>query len=296
MSDPILVPLPGNDDLARGLGHALGMEIGGLEVRKFPDGETYLRYTDQIERRTVILLCTLDRPDEKFLPLVFAAATARSLKASRVGLVAPYLAYMRQDQRFKPRESITSVHFARLLSEHIDWLITVDPHLHRRSSLEEIYAVPAIATGAAPLIAGWLGRQVKQPVLIGPDEESEQWVASVAGQANAPYTVLRKIRRGDHDVEISLPDNDLCRNGTPVLVDDMVSTGRTMIETIGLLSGINTRPPICVGVHGVFAGTAYLDLLAAGAAQVVTTNTIPHESNQIDATGLLAEAIRDLTS
>jgi ribose-phosphate pyrophosphokinase len=243
----------------------------------------------------VVLLCTLDRPDDKFLPLLFAAAAARDLGAKRVGLVVPYLAYMRQDRRFNEGEAVTSSYFARILSAGIDWLVTVDPHLHRRTSLDEIYSVPARVVHAAPLISAWIRQNVERPLLIGPDSESAQWVAAVARDADAAHLVLNKVRHGDRDVEVSVPDVAKWRDHTPVLIDDIVSTGRTMIEAIGHLKREGTRPPVCVAVHGIFADDAYQNLITAGAARVVTTTSVPHVSNAIDIAALLAHAYADLT-
>ncbi len=202
---------------------------------------------------------------------------------------------MRQDRRFQPGEAITSDYFARMLSAQIDWLVTVDPHLHRREALAEIYSVPAQVAHAATLIADWIRQEVEQPLLIGPDSESAQWVAAVAGAAGAPYVILEKTRRGDREVEVSVPEVDRWRDRTPVLVDDIVSTARTMIETVGHLKDSGMRPPVCVAVHGIFAGTAYEDLEAAGACRIVTTNTVPHPSNVIDISDLLADSARSLT-
>src|SRR6185503_12811188 len=122
-----------------------------------------------------IILCTLADPDAKFLPLIFAAATARELGAARVGLVAPYLAYMRQDRRFNPGEAVTSRYVAKLISGAFDWLVTVDPHLHRYGALGEIYTIPTRAIHAAPLMSDWIRRNVPDPLIVGPDSESEQW-------------------------------------------------------------------------------------------------------------------------
>lgn len=291
MMPPLLVTLRENEPLAGPLAKAIGAELSRLEIRKFPDGETYLRYRTSPEGRPVAILCPLDQPDEKFLPLLFAAATARDLGAASVGLVSPYLAYMRQDRRFQPGEAVTSTCFAEVLSRQVDWLITVDPHLHRRHALSEIYAVPAVALHAAPLIAAWIRKSVERPLLIGPDAESEQWVSAVASDAGVPHLVLQKTRRGDHDVEVSVPEAERWRGHTPVLVDDIVSTARTMIETVGHVVHADMRAPVCVAVHGLFAGDAYRELLAAGAARVVTSNTIPHETNVIDVTDLLAGAV-----
>jgi len=116
MTAPLIVALPGNEEFADGLCGALGGDRGGVAVRSFPDGETYFRHESHVAGRDVVLVCTLDRPDAKFLPLVFAAAAARNLGAASVGLAAPYLAYMRQDRAFNPGEAVTSEIFAKTLS------------------------------------------------------------------------------------------------------------------------------------------------------------------------------------
>lgn len=290
----VLLALPGNDDVTARLARELGAEIGALEVRRFPDEESYVRIRSEVGGRRTMLVATLDRPDDKLAALIFTAAVLRELGAASVGLVAPYLAYMRQDRRFQPGEAITSAHFARLLSRYVDWLVTVDPHLHRRSSLAEIYSVPAETVHAAPLISAWVAKEVEDPVFIGPDSESAQWVAAVAKDADAPFVVLKKERRSDRDVAVSVPDVERWRDHTPVLVDDIVSTARTMIETIGHLKRAGLKPPVCVAVHAVFAGGAYDELRAAGAAAVATTDTIAHDSNRIEVAGLLAAGIRRL--
>jgi len=294
MTRPLVVSLDAGDPRAAALAAALDGEVAKLARRHFPDGESYLRYDTSPAGRPVVLLCSLDRPDEKFLPLVFAAAAARDLGAASVGLVAPYLAYMRQDRRFQPGEAVTSTYFARIVSREVDWLATIDPHLHRHHALSEIYSVPALALHAAPLLADWIRNNVERPLLIGPDSESAQWVAAVAQTAAAPHVVLEKIRRGDRDVEVSLPQVERWAGHTPVLVDDIVSSGRTLIETIGHLQRAGLAAAVCVAVHGIFAEDAYRDLRGAGAARIATTNSVLHESNVIDLVPLLAEATLEL--
>ncbi len=286
----IVFPMPGNEALGKNLAHDTGSQLGEVDVRRFPDGESYVRLLTPVHDRPVALVDTLAQPDSKILPLLFAAAAAKDLGATRVGLVAPYLAYMRQDRRFNPGEAVSSTHFGRLLSGWLDWLVTVDPHLHRHASLDEVYTIPNQVVQAAPQISEWIRKNVENPVLVGPDEESKQWVSRVAERAGAPYTVLHKIRHGDRDVEVSAPDVGRWRDHTPVLVDDIISTARTMIETIKGLQKLDLAAPVCIGVHAVFAGSAYEDLVAAGAAKIVTCNTIPHASNLIDLTEPIVEA------
>jgi ribose-phosphate pyrophosphokinase len=294
MSASLVVALPGNDALAARLAKGLGGELADAEFRRFPDGESYVRLATPMTGRSIVLACTLDRPDEKFLQLAFAAATARELGASRIGLVAPYLSYLRQDKRFRPGEAVTSTVFARMLSSSLDWLVTIDPHLHRFSALDEVYRIPTRTLHAAPLIARWIGDNVSRPLLIGPDAESEQWVAAVAAGCQAPHIVLEKVRHGDRDVEISLPDTRPWRNRTPVMIDDVVSSARTMIEALSQLKKQACKPAVCVGIHGVFAPGAY-DALKAASSRIVTTNTIPHETNAIDVTPLLSGAIATIS-
>lgn len=288
---PIVLPLPGNEMLGQSLAERLGAEIGKSELRHFPDRESYVRIETTLARRGVVFVCTLDRPDAKFIPLSFIAATARDLGASRVGLVCPYLPYMRQDKRFRPGEALSSAYFAKILGGQFDWLVTIDPHLHRRSSLREIFSIPTTVIHAAPLLSSWIRANVADAILIGPDSESEQWVASVAEGAKVPYTVLDKVRKGDRDVEVSIPDLGDENGHTPVLIDDIISTGRTMIETVRRLETAGQKAPVCIGVHAIFAGDAYADLRAAGAKEIVTCNTIPHESNAIDISAITAEAV-----
>jgi ribose-phosphate pyrophosphokinase len=261
-------------------------------VHRFPDGETVVRLRTGVAGKRVLFLAHLDRPDEKTLPLLFAADAARELGATQVGLVAPYLPYMRQDDRFRPGEAVTSRTYARLLSGAIDFLVTVDPHLHRWPHLGAIYTVPGHVVAAAPAIAEWLRREAPQAILVGPDSESEQWVADVAGRVGAPYVVLRKERRGDHDVRVHLPHGAQAQGRTPVLLDDIISTGHTLANASHVLRGAGWGAPVCVAVHAL-VDAAGLDMLRrAGIRDVVSCDTVPHPTNAIAVAGLLAQRLR----
>lgn len=235
----------------------------------------------------MVIVCTLHEPDNKLLAVYFLSKTAKELGASSICLIAPYLSYMLQDTVFNLGEGITSTYFAHLISGFADSLITIDPHLHRRKSLSEIYTIPTKVAHEANHFLAWIKYNIATPILIGPDGESEQWVSEVAKNANAPYMILTKIRHGDRNVEVSIPHFDLYKDYTPVLVDDIISTGRTMIETIAHLKTAGMKPPICIGVHAVFAGNAFQEIKDSGAKDIITCNTIPHESNRIDISDLL---------
>lgn len=290
----IVLPAPGSEAAAAGLSAGLGASLGAVESRRFPDGETYLRLGDDVEGRDVIVVASLRDPDPQALGLWYLAATARELGARRIGLVAPYLPYMRQDKRFRSGEAVTSGIFARFLSEQFDWLVTVDPHLHRHASLSAIYSIPAQAVASAPSIARWVQANVPAPIIVGPDSESEQWATDVARRIGCPVIVLAKTRLGDRSVEVTVPDARAHAGRTPVLIDDIISSARTMAVATGRVTEAFGKPPVCVGVHAVFSSDAMQVLEAAGAGRVVTCNTLPHPSNAIDVTPEIAQAVRGL--
>jgi ribose-phosphate pyrophosphokinase len=192
-SQTLVLALPGNEQRAQALASALEVVAGAVTVRRFPDRESYVRIDEPVEARDVILACTLDRPDDKVLPLLFLAATARELGALSVGLVAPYLAYMRQDRRFREGEGVTSTYFAALLSRAFDWLVTVDPHLHRRKSLGDIYSIPSAVVHAAGEVSRWIRTHVSRPLLSrktrGP--RSSCWRRCAGGTATYPSSCPR---------------------------------------------------------------------------------------------------------
>lgn len=294
MRSCVVLPFPGNEACAASLARALGADLGALTLRAFPDGETLATVTAPCAGRDVVLVATLDRADAKTVPLVLAAGAARDGTAARVVLVAPYIAYMRQDVAFAPGQGVSARHYARLVSAHFDGLVTVDPHLHRLRSLDDVFTIPSRAVRSAPALAAWISAHVDRPVVVGPDAESEQWVADVATRAACPHVVLMKTRRGDRDVSVSPAGLDPAERRTPVLVDDIVSTGHTLVEAVRGLVAEGHAAPVCLAVHGVFADDAVAALRAAGAARVVTTNTIPNAVAEIDVTPLVAAAVADL--
>lgn len=287
----VVIAVPGSDKQARELATRLDATLFVPEVRQFPDGEIYVRIDGDVKGHDVVLVGSLLDAGQRFLLIAFLAGTARDLGAKTVGLVAPYLSYLRQDSRFKTGEGVTATYFARLMSQVVDWLVTVDPHLHRLDSLDHVYSIPTTIARAAPSIAGYIAARIEKPVLVGPDAESVQWVSAVAAGCNAPYVILEKTRRGDRDVSISMPDQAWSGH-TPVLIDDIVSTGKTMVEATRQLRAAGSAPPVCIAIHAVFADAVNDELMLAGAKGIVTCDTIPHATNQIGVADPIAEAVR----
>ena len=289
----ILFSFPGSESISENILKNLNAEKGEFVCRSFPDGETYLQLNSEVKSKKVVILCSLYQPNEKILPIYFLSKEIKKEGASSVCLVTPYLPYMRQDNKFKDGEIITSHLFAKLLSETVDSLITIDPHLHRINSLSEIYSIPTKTLHATSIITKWIKENISNPVLVGPDSESKQWVADIAKKANAPFLILEKVRHGDKDVEVSVPHVEQYKSHTPVLVDDIISTARTMIKTVKHLNAAGMKPTVCIGVHALFSEDAYQKLSESGIDKVVTCNTVLHSTNQIDLSDLIVESLND---
>lgn len=290
----VVLAYPGQETFGAALAAQLGARPGTFECHRFPDGESLVTVDEQVRGEKVVVVASLRGPDAMALPLRFAAATLREFGAAGVGLVAPYLAYMRQDVRFAAGQAVSAPLFARFLEESFDWLVTVDPHLHRVPELGTIYHRPAVNVAAAPAVAAWIRANVRDPVLLGPDSESLQWVGRIAALAGAPFEVLEKHRRGDRDVSVSLPDPARLRGRNPVIVDDILSSGHTIVETLRGIADLGLPPALVVAIHAVCAADACEKIAAAGAARIVTCDTIVHPTNAISVVAPVAEACRPL--
>jgi ribose-phosphate pyrophosphokinase len=261
-----------------------------IVVHRFPDGESLVKLPEQLLPE-VIIYTSLDDPNRRLIELEFAAVTAKELGAKRLTLVAPYLCYMRQDVAFRPGEAVSQRIVGALLARHFDKLITVDPHLHRVSHLSEAIPVRrAIALSAAPVIADWLQQQRNDTLLIGPDEESEQWVSAIAAPGEFDYGVARKQRLGDNDVRVTLPDRTF-RGRDVTLVDDIASTGHTLAEAARQISELGAASVSVIVSHALFVNDALQILHDAGVRNLCSTDSIRHESNQLLLDEILSRAL-----
>jgi len=287
----VLLAFDDEAGFARSLAAQAGIELRSVARHRFPDDELKLTLPARLPERTV-LLRTLDHPNEKLVELLLAARTARTLGARQLTLVAPYLAYMRQDMAFAQGETVSQTIVGRFLADLFDAVITVDPHLHRTATLAQ--AVPArtaIALSAAPLIGRFIAAQGLRPLLIGPDGESMQWVAEAAHAGGFEHAVGHKIRHGDRDVDIELPAVDL-RGRHVVLVDDVASTGRTLARAAEAVRAAGAARIDVAVTHALFVGDALAALAAAGVREVWSTDSIAHPTNRIALAPMIAAALQ----
>ncbi len=290
MRASLLLHFEDETDSAARIAAAAGIPHACIARHRFPDGEFKLRLPATLPTH-VVLLRTLAQPNEKLVELLLAAQTARTLGATQLTLVAPYLAYMRQDIAFSPGEAVSQRIVGRFLAGLFDAVITVDPHLHRVATLEEAVPVPrTVVLSGAPLLADLIARQRPGALLIGPDEEAAQWVAQAAARHGFEHAVCRKVRHGDRHVEIALPALDV-RGRAIVLLDDVASSGHTLAQAArGLLAAGAASVDVAV-THALFAGDAGTLLLNAGIRQVWSTDCIAHPSNAVSMACAIASTL-----
>lgn len=276
--------------LAQALGREANLPLACIERHVFPDGEIKLRLPVPLPCK-VVLLRSLHQPNTKLVEVLLAARTARELGAQHLTLVTPYLAYMRQDIAFQPGEAVSQKIVGRFLAELFDAVITVDPHLHRISTLREAIPCPqALTLTAAPLLADFVHSQCKGALLIGPDEESEQWISAAALQHGFDHGVCRKTRHGDTHVEVELPDVPV-HGRHVVLLDDIASSGHTLAQATRLLLQAGAKTVDVAITHALFSGDAVQVVRKAGVRHIWSTDAVAHESNCVSVAPMLARAL-----
>lgn len=289
-STPVLLCFEEEQESAARIAEAAGHPLVRIDRHRFPDGEIKLRLPPTLPDQVVILR-TLNNPNEKLIELLLAAQTARDLGARHLTLVAPYLGYMRQDVAFEPGEAISQRIVGRFLAGLFDAVITVDPHLHRIATLQQAVPVAhAVVLSAAPLLSDLIATQRPQALLVGPDEESAQWLAQAASRHGFDHAVCRKVRHGDRAVEIALPDIPVSGRQV-VLLDDVVSTGHTLAQATRQLLAAGAASVDVAVTHALFVGDAWQMILNAGVREVWSTDCVKHASNAISMSTSIGEAL-----
>ena len=278
------------------VGHRIAKKLNKrhsyLITDKFPDGELYIRFKSVIKNRHIVLVQSFYKDiSDCIIEAIFAASTARELGAKRIALVAPYFPYLRQDKRFHSGEAISQSIVAGLIDKYFDAVYIMDPHLHRKINLENIFKIRAKKLTANPLIADYIKKHIKNPVVIGPDEESYKWAKNVAEMLSVESRILRKKRYSSYHVEIKLNKKIDLKGKNVVIVDDIISTGHTILETAKILRKLGAKKIYCICVHGIFANNALEKLRKAG-INVISTNTIPNKAAKIDVSGIIGEGLK----
>lgn len=293
MKDILIVSMPGDLAPARRLAAEMEIQLDEIHVRQFPDGESCVRAPEAAS--TTILYQSLDRPNEKLIELALAASALRDCGVERLVLVAPYLCYMRQDIAFQKGEAVSQRVIGTMLAQWFDYVVTIDPHLHRTQSLSDVLPeTEATVLSATSLLAGLIHSDGAQDeiLIVGPDIEATHWTHALATAVGAPYTVLEKNRMGDREVSISFSEDAQVSGKCVYLVDDVASTGNTLATAARLLSKKGAARIEAVVSHALFDKPDLQRMNAAGIARIRSTDSVKHSTNAVAVAPLLAEALR----
>ena len=288
---------PDNEAPARRLAALVSARFETIDVHVFPDGERRVRVGSP-GRHAIIYRSLNDPqsrdPDDKVIEVLLASAALRAAGARRITLVAPYLAYMRQDVAFRPGEAVSQKVIGKLLGGAVDTVLAVDPHLHRTRSLGAVFgAGKGLAISAAPAFVDLLRAERVRPdtVILGPDAESEAQVRRLAKPLGLLGVTAKKRRSGDRKVRVRLPDAGLLKGRPVVLFDDMVSTGATLCQCAVLAGRAGAASIEALAVHALYGPGEQAAFEAAGIARVRSSDSLVHPSNAVALAPLIAAAL-----
>ncbi|WP_440059241.1 ribose-phosphate diphosphokinase [Thermogladius sp. 4427co] len=294
---PIVIGGRNGDHIAVELSQARGYELGSVEVKKFPDGETYIRIHADVQGRDVIYVNSLQRePNESIIETLYTLDTLRDLGARRVVAVIPYMSYARQDSRFNPGEAISIHVLAKLFkSISVDHIVTVDMHLHRIADPSSLFGANFHNITGVRELARYLKKNYSfsktSTVVIGPDEEAEQWAKVMAEELGGlEYGVLEKTRLSPEKVVIEARGVKV-EGMDVVIVDDIISTGGTIVEAVKTLRSMGARDFYIAAVHAILVGDALSKLLRLNPRDLVATNTVLSPISRVSIAPAIAEAL-----
>lgn len=275
---------------AKALAAELGIGAAEIARHRFPDGESLITVPSPAAP-VAVLYCSLYDPNAKLFELLLAASALRDNGARKVILVSPYLAYMRQDIAFHPGEAVSQRVFGNLIAMAFDACVTVDPHLHRIHSLSEVMpGISAVTLSAAPVLSAALDIAAN-PLIVGPDEESLQWVRSIAEPMGLDYMTGRKQRTGDRHISIQFDAIAQARGRVAVLVDDVISSGTTLAVAAGQLRAAGVTRLDAMATHCLASAQDLSALRDSGIEQVRSTDSVACSTAKISLARLLAEGI-----
>ena len=177
-----------------------------------------------------------------------------------------------------------------LFCDKFDKVVVIDPHLHRIDSLKE-YSKNAFEVSSIGVITDYLRKFKDDFVMVGPDEESYQWAKKIASDLDKEVHILIKNRKDSNNVKVT-GENFSLKGKNAVIVDDIISTGHTLCESLKLVKSKGVKSITCIGVHGILAGNA--ETLIKKYANLITTNTILSKYSKIDVSKLVADSIKEL--
>jgi len=272
-------------NVAGNLANKIQQPLLKATYKRFPDDEFYIRVLDDIAGEDVLIVQTA-YPDQKIVELLLMQDAVHDAGAKKVTVVLPYFGYSRQDKRFEEGEAISARAVAQHISIHADCVITVDPH---KEHILKFFTVPAYSCSAVPTIAQYL-KEKNIDFVLAPDKGAKERAKEAATLIDCEYDYLEKTRIDGTTVKIT--PKKLDAHGKHVaIIDDIISTGGTMANSIKELKKQGAKTVSIACTHGLFVGDAKEKLLSADCDEIISTDTIETEFSKVSAADCIAEIL-----
>jgi ribose-phosphate pyrophosphokinase len=288
-----------NPDLSVHVAESLDAPVGTRTILTFPDGEMQVELHQSVRGHDVYLLQSTSPPAERHLvELALLADVCRRAGAARITALVPYFGYARQDRRTKPRQSLGGRVMADIFGAiPLERMVILDLHA---PAIEGFFSVPVEHLSAVPLLADAVRSHIQGPsIVVAPDLGAVKLAERYARQLDLPLAIVHKSRLSGDTVSVRQIIGDV-RNRTPIIIDDMLSTGATVAAALAALLAAGCAPSaLCLVTHGLFVGQAESALGSLPIERIITTDSVAQRTTRLNVevrslAPLLAAAVRRL--
>jgi ribose-phosphate pyrophosphokinase len=279
-------------ELAENICRYLGMDLGRMELDRFPDSETKVRILDDVRGMEAFVVQSLCAPvNETLMELLIIVDALRRASARTICAVLPYYAYARQDRKHAGRVPITAKLVANLLvTSGVDRLLCMDLHA---TQIQGFFDIPMDHLYAGPVIGEYLrSKELDRPVVMSPDIGSIKTADGLSRRIGGSLAVVEKRRISDRDVEAGHVIGEI-KDRDVIIIDDIISTAGSMTEAIRIAWDNGARRVIACATHGVLCDPAFERICKAAPDEVVITNSIP-QSETPDGVPLTVLSVAEL--
>ncbi|MDH5815986.1 MAG: ribose-phosphate diphosphokinase [Candidatus Nezhaarchaeota archaeon] len=292
----MLIPGPASPQLTQRLAKACNYAMARVSYKIFPDGESYIRVESNLKGETAIVVQSCPPPQDKrvieLLQLIDASLRAG---ATKVFAIVPYFAYSRQDRVFLDHEALSSKIIARII-ETVGASLLITVNIHSDLVLNYFEKIKALNVDAFPEVASYLALyNLRKPLVLSPDKKRYPDAQRVAKLMNGEAAFLEK-KRDLLSGEVVTEEKTLALEGRDVvIIDDIISTGGTLINAAKIISKGNPNRIIAACIHGLYVDNALEKLAAVGVKEVISTDTIESSTSKISVAKVIANTLKELT-
>jgi ribose-phosphate pyrophosphokinase len=287
----IIVPGPASQELGRKVAELLKLKIVPIEFKRFPDGESYLRFDGEVENEDVVIVQTTSPPqNENLIQLLLMADTAKDFGAKSIRAVVPYFAYARQDQRFRPGEAFSVKTIVNLFQTcGVNKIFTVNSH---NPTVLKTLQVPIDDLSAIPLLAEHFKNQgFNEAFSLALGKKGLATAVEASKVLNGGYDYI-STQRNRITGKVTIEDKPLPVRGRDVIIfDDIISSGGTMAKAVALMRKQGARTVHAACVHPLLIGDAENKIVQSGADSIVGTDSVPSHVSVVSVAPLIAEAL-----